>query len=160
MADLADGLSDAGSQAAGRGLDLCVEFIPDTGIPDIATAESVIEASGAVNVGILLDLFHHTRGGGTLDGVRRLPPRAINALQLSDRIAPPPGTPHVPLRGRSLPGEGELPITEFVAAALDNNPDITIDIEVLNEELAGLPPSDTAGRLAESLDRWKATLHD
>jgi sugar phosphate isomerase/epimerase len=158
VADLAAGLADFCQRAARRGFQVCVEFIPDSGIPDIEAAQAVIEACGETNVGILFDLFHHVRGGGTVDDVAKLPPRAINSLQLSDRIAPPPGTPHVPLRGRLLPGEGEVPIAALAAAALDNNPDITIDVEVLNDELAALDVDAVAARLANALKRWTSTL--
>jgi sugar phosphate isomerase/epimerase len=158
VADLARALAVACEKAADRGFEISVEFIPDTGIPDLATAWQVIEGSQASNVGILLDVFHHARGGGTVESVRRLPPRAINSVQLSDRVAPLPGTPHVPFQGRLLPGEGELPLADLVAAALDNNPDVTVDVEVLSADLAELTPGDVARRLQQSIKSWRDAL--
>ena len=60
--------------------------------------------------------------------------------------------------GRLLPGEGELPLRELVEAALENSPDATLDIEVLNDELRAMPAADAAMRLAESARVWRASL--
>jgi sugar phosphate isomerase/epimerase len=145
-------------RAAPLGLRICLEFIPESGLPDLQFAQTVVEACGAPNASVLLDVFHLDRSGGTVDDVRRLPAGAIAGIQLSDRRPPPPGTAYVPLSGRLLPGEGELPLRELVMAALENSPDATIDIEVLNDELRALPTNDAAARLADAVRAWRATL--
>jgi sugar phosphate isomerase/epimerase len=155
---LADALGDVARRAAALELRISVEFIPDSGFPDLPFAQSVIESCGGENVGLLLDVFHLDRSGGTVDDVRRLPRGAIAGIQLSDRTRPAPGTAHVPLGGRLLPGEGELPLHEVVEAALENSPDATVDIEVLNDELRNLPPDDTAARLSTAARAWRATF--
>jgi sugar phosphate isomerase/epimerase len=135
-----------------------LEFFPDSGLPDLPFAQSVVEACGEANAAILLDVFHLDRSGGTVDSIRRLPPGAIAGIQLSDRNPPPPGTPHVPFSGRQLPGEGQLPLRQLVEAALENSPAATVDIEVLNDELRNLPPDDAAVRLAAAATAWRAGL--
>jgi hypothetical protein len=57
-----------------------------------------------------------------------------------------------------MPGEGCLPLRDFVAAALANNPGATIDIEVLNGGLAALAPDEVAQRLAAAVRDWRATF--
>jgi sugar phosphate isomerase/epimerase len=153
---MADAVGDVSRRAAPRGLRLCLEFIPDTGIPDLPFAQALVEACGEPNVAILLDVFHLDRSGGTVDDVRRLPPDAIAGIQLSDRTRPVPGTGHVPLGGRQLPGEGEMPLRDLLAAALDNSPTATVDLEVLNDELRTLPAHEAAARLAATADAWRA----
>jgi sugar phosphate isomerase/epimerase len=155
---LADALGDVARRAAALELRISVEFIPDSGLPDLPFAQSVIESCGGENVGLLLDVFHLDRSGGTVDDVRCLPRGAIAGIQLSDRTRSAPGTAHVPLGGRLLPGEGELPLREVVEAALENSPDATVDIEVLNDELRNLPPDDTAARLSTAARAWRATF--
>jgi sugar phosphate isomerase/epimerase len=155
---LADALGDVARRAAALELRISVEFIPDSGLPDLPFAQSVIESCGGENVGLLLDVFHLDRSGGTVDDVRCLPRGAIAGIQLSDRPRSAPGTAHVPLGGRLLPGEGELPLREVVEAALENSPDATVDIEVLNDELRNLPPDDTAARLSTAARAWRATF--
>jgi sugar phosphate isomerase/epimerase len=144
-------------RAAPLGLRICLEFFPGSGIPDLPFALSVVEACGEANAAVLLDVFHLDRSGGTVDDVRRLPQGAIAGIQLSDRTPPPPGTAHVPLSGRQLPGEGRLPLRELVGAALANNPLATLDIEVLNDELRDLPSGERAVRLADAVTAWRAS---
>ncbi len=155
---MAEALAGVCQRARSLSLRICLEFFPDCGLPDIAFAQSVVEACGEPNASLLLDVFHLDRSGGTVDDIRRLPPGAIAGIQLSDRRTPPPGTPHVPFGGRLLPGEGELPLRELVEAALENSPEATVDIEVLNEELQSLPPHQAAARLAAAATEWRATM--
>jgi sugar phosphate isomerase/epimerase len=155
---LAEAVAGVCRRAAPMGLTICLEFFPDSGLPDLPFARSVVEACGEANASILLDVFHLDRSGGTIEDVRGLPPGAIAGIQLSDRIAPPPGTPHVPLSGRQLPGAGRLPLHDLVAAALDNSPGATLDIEVLNDELRDLPVSERAVRLAAAAAAWRAGI--
>ena len=154
----ADAVGAVCRRAAPLGLRVCLEFFPDSGLPDLQFAQAVVEACGEPNAGVLLDVFHLDRSGGTVDDIRRLPPGAIAGIQLSDRLRPPPGTAHVPLSGRLLPGDGELPLRELVEAALENSPDATIDVEVLNDELRALSVDDAAARLADAARAWRATL--
>ena len=158
VAVLADALRDVARRAAALDLRLSLEFFPDSGLPDANVAQSVIAACGEANVGLLLDVFHLDRSGGTIDDVRRLPPGAIAGIQLSDRTRPAPGVAHVPLGGRLLPGEGELPLRALIEAALENSPDATVDLEVLNDELRALPPDDAAAQLAAAASAWRAGL--
>jgi sugar phosphate isomerase/epimerase len=154
----ADAVGAVCRRAAPLGLHLCLEFFPDSGLPDLKFAQAVVDACGEPNAGVLLDVFHLDRSGGTVDDVRRLPPGSIAGIQLSDRRRPPPGTAHVPLSGRLLPGDGELPLRELVEAALENSPDATIDVEVLNDELRALPIDDAAARLADAAREWRGSL--
>lgn len=156
--DAASAIAGVCRRAAPLGLRIGLEFIPDGGLPDLQFAQAVVESCGEPNAGIVLDVFHLDRSGGTVDDVRRLPPGAIAGVQLSDRVRPAPGTPHVPMGGRLLPGDGELPLRELVEAALENSPDATIDIEVLNDELRALPIDEAALRLADAAHAWRATL--
>jgi sugar phosphate isomerase/epimerase len=155
---LANALGAVARRAAPLGLQLAVEFFPDSGLPDLPFAQSVIEQCGEPNVSLLLDVFHLDRSGGTVDDVRRLPPCAIAGIQLSDRVRPAPGAEHVPFGGRVLPGDGDLPLRELVEAALENSPDATVDIEVLNDELRNMPPDDAAVRLAAAATLWRAAI--
>jgi sugar phosphate isomerase/epimerase len=152
---LAEALAGVGQRAAPLGLSICLEFFPDSGVPDLAFAQSIVEACGEPNVGVLLDVFHHDRSGGTVEDIRRLPPGAILGIQISDRKRPPAGAAHVPFSGRQLPGQGELPLRDLMDAALENSPAATIDIEVLNDDLRNLPPRETAARLAASANAWR-----
>jgi 4-hydroxyphenylpyruvate dioxygenase len=155
---LAEALAGVCRRAALLGLRISLEFFPDSGLPDLAFAQSVVDACAEPNASVLLDLFHLDRSDGTVEDIRALPPSAIAGIQLSDRRRPPPGTPHVPFSGRLLPGEGELPLRELVAAGLKNSPAATLDIEVLNEGLRSLPSDEVAARLATAASAWRASM--
>jgi sugar phosphate isomerase/epimerase len=155
---LADAISGICSRARDRGLQIALEFIPDTGLPDLPFTQAVVDACGQSNCAITLDFFHLDRSGGSVEDVRRLPPGAIAGVQISDRVPPPPGTAHVPFQGRVMPGQGQLPLHDLVRAAFENSPRATLDIEVLNAELSGLPIDEAAARLAAGARSWLATL--
>lgn len=144
--------------AAKSGVSVALEFVPDGGMKDLASARRIAELSGEPNCAVLLDTWHLARSGGTIADIRDLPPGAIGAFQLADRIEPPPGTPYVPMSGRSLPGEGELPLRETVTAVLANSPKVTIEVEVFSEELAALSIDDAAARTAAAVRAWREAI--
>lgn len=113
---------------------------------------------GERNCTVLLDTWHLARSGGTVDDIGALEPGAIGAFQLSDRKAPPPQTAYVPMTGRLLPGEGELPLADILAAAFANSPGLTAEVEVFSEELAGLSVDAAAARTAAAIEAWRATF--
>lgn len=155
---MADAIGGICRRAAMRGLEVTLEFIPDTGLPDLSTALAVTKACGAPNCKLLLDVWHLARSNGSADDVRRLPLGVLGGLQLSDRTPPPRGQPYVPMSGRDLPGEGQLPLVEIVQAARLNRPGLTAEIEVFNDELRGLSIDAAAARTASAVKAWRGGL--
>ncbi|MDG2002904.1 MAG: sugar phosphate isomerase/epimerase [Novosphingobium sp.] len=143
-------------RAAARGIGITLEFVPGTGMSDVTTTDWIVRSCGEPNCGVLLDPWHWSRSGGTLDDVRKLAPGALNALQLCDRIPELAGTPYTPMSGRDMPGEGELPLYELVEAALANSPGITIEAEVINAGLNAMSFDDAAASLAKAVATWRA----
>jgi sugar phosphate isomerase/epimerase len=158
LAEMAEAIGGVCRRAATRGVGVALEFVPGTGLPDIGFAQRVAETCGEPNCRITLDFWHLDRSDGTAADIRALPPGALGGLQINDRRRPPPGTPYVPMSGRDLPGDGELPLAELMDAALANTPGISAEVEVFCEAFRGLPPDAVAGRIAESIAAWRATL--
>jgi sugar phosphate isomerase/epimerase len=156
--EMAQGAAALCRRAGERGLTIALEFIPYSGLPNLAFAQAVVEASGARNCGLLLDTFHFDRTSGTAEEVRRLPPGAISAIQISDRIPPAEEVKGPIERRRLMPGEGRIDLAGIVGAALENSPDAHVEIEVLNTELGALPPDEVAARLAAAAKAWVASL--
>jgi sugar phosphate isomerase/epimerase len=150
-----DALSDAvaalAAEARSRSLLLTIESIPGTGIPSLAAAHHIAAAAGPDVVSVMLDSWHHARSGGGVNDVRQLPPGAIGGLQLSDRRAPPPGTPYRAMEDRLLPGRGELPLAALLSAALGNSPDVPVGIEVFSSELRAMSFDEAAAAGNEAL---------
>lgn len=155
---LAEAIGGVCRKAAEEGRTVALEFVPDSGIPSIGAARMLAESCGESNCSILLDTWHLARSGGAIADIEALPPGMIAAFQLSDRTEPAPGTPYVPMSGRKLPGEGELPLGPTISAALANNPDVTIELEVFSEELLALEPGNAAARAARAVADWSRTI--
>ncbi len=152
---MAEATSGICRYAAKRNITIVLEFMPGSGIRTLGEAHAIAQACGEPNCKVLLDTWHLTRSGGTANDVRALAPHAIGAFQLSDRKTPPPNTPYVPMTGRLLPGEGELPLTDIIDATLSNSPDISLELEVFSEELGRLTVDAAAARTADAVRRWK-----
>ncbi|MCB2060153.1 MAG: TIM barrel protein [Novosphingobium sp.] len=155
---MAEAIGPMCRKAAEQGMRIVLEFVPNTGIGDLGRAFAIAQGCGEPNCAILLDTWHLARTGGTASDIEALPTGTIGAFQLCDRIEPPSGQAYVPMTGRSLPGEGELPLGEIIAAALANNPAITIELEVFSEELREMPLDAAAARVASAVEVWKESL--
>jgi sugar phosphate isomerase/epimerase len=155
---IAEGVAAACRLGATRGVSIVLEFIVESGMPSIAEAQAVAMECGEPNCGLLVDTWHWSRSGATLDDLRALPPGAIKAFQINDRVPPAPGAAYVPMSGRLLPGDGELPLREIIAAGLANNPELTFEVEVFNAELKVLSADAAAARVAGAVKALRQGL--
>jgi sugar phosphate isomerase/epimerase len=144
-------------RAQQRGLRIVLEFVPTTGLRSLKFAQGVIAAAGEKNCAVLLDFFHHDRTGGTTEDIKNLPPNTIANIQISDRDRAT-GPIYPPMTGRKLMGEGNMPLKEWMKAALANSPKATVDLEVLNAELRAMPNDEAASKLYTTTKAWMATL--
>ncbi|HUL18702.1 MAG TPA: sugar phosphate isomerase/epimerase family protein [Steroidobacteraceae bacterium] len=151
--DFVDCLGPLAERARSRGLRLTLEFLPESAIPDLASAQRIVSAVGEANLGVMLDTWHFARTHGTCEQLQAVPRGLISGLQISDRREPPPGTPYAPMFGRLLPGEGELPLVPLLRELLGREPGLTVGVEVFSEELRALTPKDAAARVASTTAR-------
>ncbi len=141
------------ADATSYGLRPLIEAIPYTKVSNLDEAVYIAERSDGG--GVLLDALHFRRFGGDIERLRALDPTMIGYVQICDGpLAPPENLPRpskLP-RGQStdgtdlqlesramrlLPGDGELPLMEFMVAL---PPDLPVSIEApvlsLREELS------------------------
>ena len=137
-------------RARSHGVRLTLEFLPESAIPDLATAQRIVAAVDAPSLCLMLDTWHLARSGGTLAQLAAVPKGLIGALQISDRREPPPGTTYTPMGGRLLPGEGELALVPLLRTLLTREPELTVGVEVFSDELRCLPAGQIAARVAAS----------
>lgn len=98
------------------GAQVCIEFLPWTGIPDLATAWELVEPLGP-GAGILLDSWHWVRqpGGPNPDLLALIPGDRIGYVQLCDAAAEPSDDIMTEaMQHRLLPGEGVVDFTALV----------------------------------------------
>ncbi|MBV1690517.1 sugar phosphate isomerase/epimerase [Novosphingobium sp. G106] len=84
----------------------------------LGQAASLVEASGA-DVGLLYDLWHFVRAGGTAADLTGIAPGLIRYVQVNDGLAAIPAEQLIPesIGERLYPGEGEFPLVELLKAA-------------------------------------------
>jgi sugar phosphate isomerase/epimerase len=153
MDQLCEAVGGFAAALGARGVRGAIEFIPGTGIPDLATARSIVAAVGAPNLGITFDTWHFSRAGGSLHDLADLKPGCVFALQINDARDVVIGGPHVPGAGRLLPGEGTLPLVAILGLLLQRQPDVYVGVEVFSEVLRRMGPERAARRAFEATTR-------
>ncbi|MDE3831385.1 TIM barrel protein (plasmid) [Sinorhizobium meliloti WSM1022] len=139
--------------AAGFGLMVCVEFMGFRSIDSLASAASIVRASGAPNAAVILDALHVQRTGATIDEIAALPAGTVSHFQICDAsaLSPPPEQLVDEARsGRLLPGEGIIPLAAIIAA-LPAGTDMSLEIPVA--ALSGLPVAERA-RIGAASISW------
>lgn len=115
------------------GLTADLEFMPWTGIKNIADARELVEAAAHPAAAILFDCLHFNRCGSTLDEISAIPREMMNYVQICDGPVPydPDGSAMMTLgrTARLVPGEGDIDLPAIVARLPK---DIPISVEVPN----------------------------
>ena len=106
-------VADLGAPSAVR---YYLEPVAWTPLSGLAEAVDVIDAAERDNVGLVLDFWHLWQRGATPDSVSRLDQRMIFGVDLADSLGPA-GTGTPDQRSRCVwPGEGDIPLQEWVDA--------------------------------------------
>ena len=139
---LAERYGELCAEAAGRHeAKMVYEFMPpDVNVQDLDTALRIVQAADSPNAAVAIDTWHMSKLGIRPDDLRRIPAGLLGWFELSDghyRSVPDPVDETI--NHRALPGEGEFPIREYVAAARDAGYDGPWGVEVLSAELRALP---------------------
>ena len=105
--------------AADVGLEVSVEFLPWTGIPDLTTAWEILQRADCDNSGIMVDTWHWFRqpGGPNPDLLRQIPPEKLRVVQLCDAAADLPDDMDIAtetMTARLLPGVGAVDFAEVL----------------------------------------------
>ena len=111
-------LADLAGEAAEHSVTLALEAFPWSSIDSYPRAVDLIEASGAENVGLLVDVWHFFNTGGQLSFFDQLEPCHIAAVQLNDGPRVQEDFLHQARNTRMLPGQGELDVEGLVERLL------------------------------------------
>jgi sugar phosphate isomerase/epimerase len=149
--EMADVLGRLTQRAGRRGLRIVIEFLPDTGIPDLPIALDLVRQVGDPNLRVMLDTWHLARTGGGPAHLVGDAPALIGGIQVSDRRKAQDAQPYVPMSGRYLPGAGELPLMEILAPVMAAQPDLPVGVEVINDELKAMPAAEAARVAGDAL---------
>ena len=141
------------AEMAGKcGLNVNIEFLPFSPVNSLAAARRLVEGTGRANVGILVDILHLTRTGGSIADLHSLPEGLVRYAQVCDGAASvaPEDIFHEAVYQRKLPGKGVFTLREFMAALPD---DIYVGIEVPLKDLRdrGVSARDRARLVRDAL---------
>jgi sugar phosphate isomerase/epimerase len=99
--------------AAELGLTLALEFAGvGAQVSNLNAAGELLEMAGAPNGGVAIDSYHFFAGRSTLKDLEAFPAERIQVVHLAD--GPADLTDPALELDRRMPGEGELPLVEFI----------------------------------------------
>lgn len=137
--------------AAQSGIRLVLEFMRYSQATSLEHALRILDTLDRKNFGLLADPLHLSRSGGHPSDLRKVDPSRIFLAQLCDAKGPPPteiaAITHEARNGRLNPGDGDLPLGEFVDAL---PPGIELECEMPQIALVSLPAIERAKRVAQA----------
>lgn len=114
----ASALAQLANEAEEQSVTLALEAFPWSSIDCYPRALELIEAAGARNVGLLVDVWHFFNTGGRLSLLDQLEAHHIAAVQLNDGPRVHGDFLYQARNTRQLPGEGELDVVGLVERLL------------------------------------------
>jgi sugar phosphate isomerase/epimerase len=131
--ELAARLATVGRRAAEHGLVVGFEFLPWTRVNTLGDAAALVEAVDRPEVGLTVDFWHLTAGGGGPADLARLPGHLVAAVHLTDGHRDPSLDPlSETMVGRRLPGDGEFAVVELVRALDATGSAVPISVETVS----------------------------
>lgn len=154
-----DNLAQMCAFAKSAGIRVAVEFVPYQRIRSLKEAYRMILATGADNAGLVPDPLHLSRSGESPKDFDEIDPGRIFYAQICDAPAQRPATLDDCLlearTGRLYPGEGGLPLVDYVRAM---PPGCEIEVEVANAIDKNLPPVERATKVGNALRLFIASV--
>ncbi|MBO9725226.1 MAG: sugar phosphate isomerase/epimerase [Novosphingobium sp.] len=108
-----DYMARLAEMARERDMDFAFEFSPIMTVRNLAEALALVAHIGGDRVSVTVDALHFFRSGGAARELAELDAALIGHVRLCDAMLKGEGEPG---GGRLIPGEGDLPLREFVDA--------------------------------------------
>lgn len=154
MARVAALVRDYAAAAHEAGVRIALEFMPMSELKTLAQTVDLIAASGAGNVGILVDALHLARSGATPRDVAALDPSIVYLTQLCDapaQLADGDTLFNEAMAGRRLLGDGGLDLAGLVNAL---PPGVELELETPAVQHASLSPTLRARHAADAAQQF------
>jgi len=149
-----EGFATLCDDAAEHGLHVQLEFMPFSGLSDLPSALRVLLDADRPNSGLLLDVCHFVRSGGTPAQLAVLPPALVRSVQLGDGAsAAPPDLRDEAMYHRQLPGDGEFGVTAVLADLAARGVRCAVGPEVYRRGFSERAPTLVAADLMDSTRR-------
>ncbi|KQZ78246.1 3-keto-5-aminohexanoate cleavage protein [Mesorhizobium sp. Root157] len=127
-----------GERAAKRGLRVGYEALAwGRYVNDHRDAWEIVRRVDHPNIGLILDSFHTLARNIDLGSIRSIPADKIFIVQLADAPLMAVDPLYWSRHFRNMPGEGELPVREFMQAVVATGYDGYISLEIFNDLFRG-----------------------
>ena len=140
-------------RAAALGMRAQIEFMPFSGVPDLAFAWDVVRRAGRPNGGLTFDTWHYHRG--TVDDalLRSIPGERVFRVQVADAASEPVGDlMNDLLHHRLLPGHGALPLAATLRSLRATGALASVGPELFSDALDTLSADEAAAATGSALD--------
>jgi sugar phosphate isomerase/epimerase len=130
-----------------------LEFIPFTGIRDLAAAWEIVRGADRPNGGLVMDAWHYFLGRPDDALLRTVPAEKVVVVQLADAPAERRGTLADELYHRLAPVEGVLPLAELVRTLDETGVLASVAPEIFSDRFNALVPEDAGRQAAASVQQ-------
>jgi sugar phosphate isomerase/epimerase len=150
----ADSLAQLAQVADSFGIVVALEPICMGVTRTLAEGERLIRLSGSETARLNVDIIHMVRTGGTPAAIRAIDPSLIHVAQICDGPAevPSEGLRYESAYQRMIPGEGDFPVVDFLAA-LPDNVSVGMEVPLRNLREQGVSPRDRAKMIIDGTRR-------
>ena len=129
---------ELGERAAKRGLRVGYEALAwGRHIHDHRDAWEIVRRAHHANIGLILDSFHTLSRKIDVNSIRSIPKDKIFIVQLADAPLIDMDLLYWSRHFRNMPGEGDLPVTEFTTAIAETGYDGYLSLEIFNDQFRG-----------------------
>ncbi|MCA1441433.1 sugar phosphate isomerase/epimerase and 4-hydroxyphenylpyruvate domain-containing protein [Ensifer sp. IC4062] len=129
---------ELGERAAKRNLRVGYEALAwGRHINDHRDAWEIVRRADHPNVGLILDSFHTLSRKIEVNSIRSIPKEKIFIIQLADAPLIDMDLLYWSRHFRNMPGEGDLPVTDFMRAIAATGYDGYLSLEIFNDQFRG-----------------------
>jgi 4-hydroxyphenylpyruvate dioxygenase len=129
---------ELGERAARRGLKVGYEALAwGRHIFDHRDAWEIVRRADHPNVGLILDSFHSLARKTDISSIRSVPKDKIFIVQLADAPLIEMDLLYWSRHFRNMPGEGDLPVADFVTAIAETGYNGYFSLEIFNDQFRG-----------------------
>ncbi|MDO5620270.1 MAG: TIM barrel protein [Paracoccus sp. (in: a-proteobacteria)] len=141
----ADDLAELAGIAAERGLKIGYEALAwGRHVNDHRDAWEIVRRADHPNLGLILDSFHTLSRKIDPDTIRRIPGDKIFFVQLADAPLIDMDLLYWSRHFRNMPGEGDLPVVDFMRAVAATGYAGPLSLEIFNDQFRGGSPEGIA----------------
>lgn len=137
----AEDFRELGDRAARRGLKVGYEALAwGRHVNDHRDAWEIVRRADHPNIGLILDSFHTLSRKIEIDSIRAIPKDKIFIVQLADAPLIDMDLLYWSRHFRNMPGEGDLPVVDFMTAVAATGYNDYVSLEIFNDQFRGGSP--------------------